>query len=162
MNRYLRRPDLLLLLLAAAVPLSFSTWQALLNNFVVERAAFTGAEIGILQSLREVPGFLSFAVVLLLVLCREQTLAYLALLLLAIGTFITGWFPTAIGLYATTVLMSLGYHYYETIQTSLSLQWLEKDRAAEFFGKMIAVGSFTSIVAFALIWVLFEDRKSVV
>ena len=67
-NRYLRRPDLLLLLLAAAVPLSFSTWQALLNNFVIERAAFTGAEIGILQSLREVPGFLSFAVVLLLVL----------------------------------------------------------------------------------------------
>ena len=67
-NRYLRRPDLLLLLLAAAVPFSFSTWQALLNNFVVERAAFTGTEIGILQSLREVPGFLSFAVVLLLVL----------------------------------------------------------------------------------------------
>ena len=110
-NRYLRRPDLLLLLLAAAVPLSFSTWQALLNNFVVERAAFTGAEIGILQSLREVPGFLSFAVVLLLVLCREQTLAYLALLLLAVGTFITGWFPSALGLYATTLLMSLGYHY---------------------------------------------------
>ena len=88
-NRYRQRPDLLLLLLAAAVPLSFSTWQALLNNFVVERAAFTGAEIGILQSLREVPGFLSFAVVLLLVLCREQTLAYIALLFLAIGTFIT-------------------------------------------------------------------------
>ncbi len=155
-NRYLRRPDIFLLLLAAAVPFSFSTWQALLNNFVIERAAFTGAEIGILQSLREVPGFLSFAVVLLLVLCREQTLAYLALLLLAIGTFVTGWFPTAIGLYATTVLMSMGYHYYETVQTSLSLQWLEKDRAAEFFGRIIAVGSFTSIVAFALIWVLFD------
>ena len=52
--------------------------------------------------------------------------------------------------------MSLGYHYYETIQTSLSLQWLEKDRAAEFFGKIIAVGSFASIIAFALIWVLFD------
>jgi len=155
-NRYCRRPDLLLLLLAAAVPLSFSTWQALLNNFVVERAAFTGTEIGILQSLREVPGFLSFAVVFLLVLCREQTLAYLALLFLAIGTFVTGWFPTTIGLYAITVLMSLGYHYYEAIQTSLTLQWLEKDRAAEFFGKIIAVGSLTSIVVFTLIWVLFD------
>ena len=48
--------------MAAAVPLSFATWQALLNNFAIERAAFSGAEIGILQSLREVPGFLAFFV----------------------------------------------------------------------------------------------------
>ncbi|MBM1004307.1 MAG: MFS transporter, partial [Desulfofustis sp. PB-SRB1] len=42
------------------MPLSFGTWQALLNNFTIERAAFTGVEIGMLQSLREIPGFLSF------------------------------------------------------------------------------------------------------
>ena len=54
-----RRPEILLLVFAAAAPLSFSTWQALLNNFAIERAAFTGAEMGILQSLREVPGLSS-------------------------------------------------------------------------------------------------------
>ena len=55
-------------LLAAAfiMPLTFSVWQALLNNFVIERAAFTGAEIGILQSLREIPGFLAFSAVFLI------------------------------------------------------------------------------------------------
>ena len=37
-----RRPEVLLLLMAAAVPLSFATWQALINNFAYERAAFTG------------------------------------------------------------------------------------------------------------------------
>ena len=62
-HAYLRSPEGLLLLMATAMPLSFATWQALLNNFVIERAAFTGAEIGILQSLREVPGFLAFTVV---------------------------------------------------------------------------------------------------
>jgi len=159
MNRYHPRPDLLLLILAASVPLSFSTWQALLNNFVVEQAQFTGEQIGILQSLREVPGFLSFVVVLLLIFCREQILAYLSLLLLAIGTFITGWFPSAIGLYATTVLMSLGYHYYETVQTSLTLQWIDKGKTANFLGKMMAVGSFTSIIAFALIWLAFQKME---
>ena len=117
-----RTPEVLLLLMASVVPLSFATWQALLNNFAVESAAFTGAEIGILQSLREVPGFLAFAVVFVLLLFREQTLAYLSLALLGIGTAITGFFPTVIGLYCTTVLMSLGYHYYETLQVSLTLQ----------------------------------------
>jgi MFS family permease len=128
----------------------------LLNNFAIDRAAFTGAEIGMLQSLREVPGFLAFAVVFLLLLFREQTLAYLSLALLGIGTAVTGWFPSVIGLYCTTVLMSIGYHYYETVQISLSLQWIDKARAPETLGRIIAVGSFTSIVTFGLIWVAFN------
>ena len=150
------RPEILLLLMAAAVPLSFATWQALLNNFAIERAAFSGAEIGILQSLREVPGFLAFLVVFLLFLLREQTIAYVSLLLLGLGTLVTGWFPSVIGLYVTTVLMSIGYHYFETVHSSLCLQWIDKDKTPELLGKVIAVGSFASIVVYGLIWITFE------
>jgi len=150
------RPEILLLLMAGAVPLSFATWQALLNNFAIERAAFSGAEMGILQSLREVPGFLAFTVVFLLLLLREQHIALISLALLGIGTALTGFFPTVIGLYLTTVVMSVGFHYYETIQTSLSLQWIEKERTAELLGRIIAVGAFTSIVTFAAIWTAFD------
>ena len=150
------RPEFLLLLMAGAVPLSFATWQALLNNFAIERAAFSGVEIGILQSLREVPGFLAFTVVFLLFLLREQRIALVSLILLGVGTALTGFFPSVIGLYLTTVLMSIGFHYFETIQTSLSLQWVEPERTAEVLGRIIAVGAFTSIVAFATIWLAFD------
>jgi len=149
----MRRPEILLILMSAAVPISFATWQGLLNNFAVERAQFGGVEIGILQSLREVPGFLAFAVVFLLLFVREQKLAYASLLLLGIGTAVTGFFPTIIGLYITTVVMSLGYHYYETTAQSLSLQWLDKKDAAHWLGRLIAIGSFAGIIAFALIYV---------
>lgn len=147
-----RRPEVLLLLMAAAVPLSFATWQALINNFAYERAAFTGVEIGMMQSLREVPGFLAFGVVFLLFLIREQRLALLSLLLLGLGTAATGFFPSVLGIYVTTVVMSLGYHYYETLQISLSLQWIDKVRAPETLGRLIAAGSVTSIVVYALVW----------
>ncbi|MEQ8355097.1 MAG: MFS transporter [Kiloniellaceae bacterium] len=147
-----RRPEVLLLLMAAAVPLSFATWQALINNFAFERAAFGGVEIGLMQSLREVPGFLAFGVVFLLLLIREQRLAVLALLLLGLGTAATGFFPTVLGIYVTTVVMSLGYHYYETLQISLSLQWIDKARAPETLGRLIAAGSLTSIVVYGLVW----------
>ncbi|MCW8858800.1 MAG: MFS transporter [Deltaproteobacteria bacterium] len=147
-----QRPELLLFIMAFAVPLSFSAWQALLNNFAIERAAFTGREMGILQSLREIPGFLAFGVVFVLLLIREQSLALLALLLLGVGTALTGFFPSVLGLYLTTVLMSIGFHYYETIQTSLAQQWIPKSLAAETFGRLIAVKSFAAIIAFALIW----------
>ncbi|MCU7872948.1 MAG: MFS transporter [Candidatus Thiodiazotropha sp. (ex Lucinoma borealis)] len=147
-----RRPEVLLLLMAIAVPLSFAAWQTLLNNFAIERAAFTGREMGILQSLREVPGFLAFGVVFLLLLIREQRLAYISLALLGLGTAATGFFPSVIGLYITTVIMSIGFHYYETLQTSLALQWIDKSQSAETLGRLIAAGSFASLITFTLIW----------
>ena len=156
LKRLRDRPEILLFLMAGAVPLSFATWQALLNNFAIERAAFSGAEIGILQSLREVPGFLAFAVVFLLYVLREQHIALVSLTLLGIGTAVTGFFPSVLGLYLTTVFMSVGYHYYETIQTSLSLQWVDKQNAPEVLGRIIAVGAFTSILTFGAIWLAFD------
>ncbi|MCU7808186.1 MAG: MFS transporter [Candidatus Thiodiazotropha sp. (ex Semelilucina semeliformis)] len=152
LSQTLRRPEVLLLLMAVAVPLSFAAWRTLLNNFAIERVAFTGQEMGILQSLREVPGFLAFGVVFLLLIIREQRLAIVSLALLGIGTALTGFFPSILGLYVTTVIMSIGFHYYETLQTSLTLQWIDKSQAAETFGRLIAAGSFASVVTFSLIW----------
>ena len=152
----LRRPEILLYLMAAAVPIAFGVWQALLNNFTIQEANFTGVEIGILQSLREIPGFLAFAVVFLLLILREQTLALLSLLIMGLGTALTGYFPTEIGLYCTTVLMSLGFHYYETVNQSLSLQIFAKQDAAYKMGKMVAVGSAASLVAFSGVWFFIE------
>jgi predicted MFS family arabinose efflux permease len=152
-----RRPEVLLMLMASSVPLSFATWSNLINNFAIERAAFTGAEIGILQSLREIPGFLAFAVVMVLLIIREQSLALWSLLLLGIGTAATGYFPSILGLYLTTVVMSLGFHYYETVQSSLALQWIDKRRAPETLGRIIAVGSFTAIVSYLFILFVFSE-----
>ncbi|PPR78154.1 MAG: hypothetical protein CFH06_00923 [Alphaproteobacteria bacterium MarineAlpha3_Bin5] len=88
-----RSPETLLMLMAIGMPLSFATWTGLLNNFAIETINFDGREIGILQSLREVPGFLSFAVVFAILFLRQQPLALLALLLLGTGTALTGFFP---------------------------------------------------------------------
>ena len=153
---HLQNPKILLFLMAAAVPLSFATWQALINNFAHEKAAFSGVEIGIMQSIREIPGFIAFTVVYLVLFLREQKLALLSLFLLGFGTALTGAFPSVMGIYITTLLMSTGFHYYSALQTSLSLQWIEKKQAPETLGRIIAVGSFSSIVVFALIWVSTE------
>ena len=151
-----QRPEILLMLMAAAVPLSFATWQALLNNFVIERAAFSGAEIGLLQSVREIPGFLALGVVVILWLMREQTLALISLVLLGVGTALTGFFPTLIGLQLTTLLMSLGFHYFETVGISLSLQWIDKQRAPIILGRMIAISSLAGIISYGMVWMAFE------
>jgi len=155
-KRAWHRPEALLLLMAVAMPLAFGTWLALINNFAIERAAFTGAEIGILQSLREIPGFLAFTFIFLLAWVREQTLALLFLLLLGFGVAITGLLPSFSGLLVTTFVMSVGFHYFETARNSLTLQWLEKSQTAAFMGKMIAAGSAASLLIYGMIWLLLE------
>lgn len=151
-----RSSTALLILMSIAMPIAFNTWNALLNNFVVERAAFTGLEIGILHSLREVPGFIAFTTVFVLLLIREQTFAVLSLAMLGLGVAATGFFPTVYGLYFTTIIMSLGFHYFEAVKQSLSLQWLSKDEAPQVLGKLISVASITSLIVYGVLWVLLE------
>ncbi len=149
----------LLVLMSVAMPIAFSSWAALLNNFVVERANFTGVEIGILQSLREVPGFLAFTTAFVLLILREQTFAVIALAMLGIGVALTGFFPSALGLYFTTVLMSMGFHYFEVVKQSLALQWYNQDEAPRKLGKLISVGSITSLIVYGCLWVMLSPLQ---
>lgn len=154
-TRY-QQPEYLLLAMVFIMPLVFSVWMVLLNNFVVEKAAFTGKEIGILQSLREIPGFLAFTAIYLLLFIKEQRLAIWSLAITALGVAITGYFPSVIGLYITTIIMSVGFHYFETVSQSLTLQWIKKDNTAHFMGKMLSVKSAGSLIAFSSVWLLME------
>ena len=151
-----RTPEMLLILLAIAMPLSFSTWMALINNFALENAGFDGIKIGILQSWREIPGFLSFTVIFVLLLIREQRLMLIALIVLGIGTLIPGYMPTFWGLMITTMIMTTGFHYYEALHQSLCLQWLPKDQAPQILGRIVSARSFAALVSFGLIYLAVD------
>jgi len=157
--KYKNTPILMLILMSIATPIAFNSWSALINNFVVERANFTGIEIGILQSVREIPGFLAFTVIFFLLVIKEQSFAVFALALMGLGVSVAGFFPTAYGLYFTTIIMSTGFHYFETIKNSLSLQWLSKEEAPQVLGKLIAVGSITSLILYGFIWFFLQIFK---
>ncbi|WP_082627263.1 MFS transporter [Colwellia sp. TT2012] len=149
-------PFVFLAIASIVMSVTFAGWMAMLNNFVIEQAAFTGAEIGMLQSLREIPGFLAFTAIFVLLVFTEQVLALISLCLLSIGVAITGLFPSIYGLYATTVLMSIGFHYYETINTSLSLQWFKKAEAPVKLGQLMSIKSAASLICYGLIWLGFS------
>lgn len=154
-----KTPHNFLLIISIIVPIAFASWMALLNNFVVESANFTGADIGLLQTVREIPGFLAFTVVGALLFIKEQRFMVLSLAMLTIGVAITGFFPSLFGLLGTTLLMSIGFHYFETLKQSLSLQWIPKEDAPEMLGRMISVGAFASLITYGALWVMLEVFK---
>ncbi|MBD3677776.1 MAG: MFS transporter [Rhodobacteraceae bacterium] len=160
-----RRPEALLFLMAFAMPIAFATWSALLNNFVIEAAGFTGVEIGWLHTVREIPGFLAIGVIAIIIFMREQVLGVLSLFTLGAASAVTAWFPSFGGLLAVTMVASVGFHYYETVNQSLQLQWIDKKKAPQTLGWIVAVGSGASLLSYGLLvvtWKAFDLSYSFV
>jgi len=135
--------------------LGYAGWAALLYNFTVERAQFGWFETGLTQSVREIPGFLAFTAIFWLAVVREQVLAYVALFVLGLGVALTGHFPTLTGVLFTTFIMSMGFHYFETMNVSLQLQLLPKAEAPRLIGTITAAGAAAQFIAYgglALAW----------
>lgn len=160
-----RQPIALLVLMAFAMPVAFATWSALLNNFVVEMVGFDGSDIGWLHTVREIPGFLAIGVIFLIMFIREQVLALVSLVLLGVASALTAQFPTLGGLLIITLLSSIGFHYYETANQSLQLQWIDKKRAPQVLGWLLTVGSGATLLAYVLIvltWRAFDLSYDIV
>jgi hypothetical protein len=154
-----RRPISLLFLMAVGMPIAFNTWSALLNNFVIEAAGFDGSDIGLLHTIREIPGFLAVGVIAIIIFVREQVLGLVALLMLGMATAVTAWFPSMAGILTITMLSSIGFHYYETVNQSLQLQWLKKADAPRILGWLLATGSAATLLAYLAIigtWKAFD------
>jgi len=151
-----RRPNTLLFLMAVAMPIAFYTWYALLNNFVKEAADFDGSDLGFLHTIREIPGFFAILVIYVLFLMREQVLGMVSLILLGVATALTAQFPHLTGILILTFLSSIGFHYYETVNQSLQLQWLPKDRAPQMLGWLLAAGSAVTFCVYFVIMILWE------
>jgi predicted MFS family arabinose efflux permease len=135
--------------------IGFAGWSALLHNFTIEQAGFGWFEAGLTQTVREIPGFLAFTAIFWLIFLREQTLGYVSLLTLGLGVALTGCFPSLTGVLVTTFIMSVGFHYFETVNASLQLQLLSKQEAPHVMGRMASVGAVAQLVAYggiALVW----------
>lgn len=145
---------LILLTVAAALGLQF--WRTLFNNFAVEVAGLEGFHVGIIQSVREVPGFLALLAVYAMLVIREHRLSALSILVLGVGVGVTGFFPSYYGLVFTTLIMSFGFHYYETTNQSLTLQYFDQNTSPLVFGRQRSYAAATNIVVGVSIMLLAD------
>lgn len=147
-----------LAILSIAATVGLQAWRTLFNNFAVELVQLNGYQVGIIQSLREIPGFLALLVIYIILVIKEHKFSALSVLILGLGVGLTGFFPSYIGLIITTMIMSFGFHYFETTNQSLTLQYFEKNKSPLVMGKLrsygaatnVAIGVFIFLVSFLL------------
>jgi Major Facilitator Superfamily len=141
-----------LMVLTISSTVGLQTWRTLFDNFAVRAAGLDGNHIGVIQSVREIPGFLALLAVFAIMLIKEHRLSALSILVLGIGVAVTGLFPSYSGLLFTTLIMSFGFHYYETTNQSLTLQYFDKQTSPWVFGKLRSLAAASNVTIGIIIY----------
>jgi hypothetical protein len=150
-----QRPMLrFLVVLTAASSIGLQGYTILFNNFAAEMVHLDGSQVGVVQSVREIPGLLTLLLVFILLIVREHKLAALSVALLGLGTAITALIPSYSWLIFTTVVMSFGFHYYESTNQSLTLQYFSTAVSPLIFGRLRALAAVSSVAAGLMVYCL--------
>ncbi len=143
-----------LMLLTIASMAGLQGWRTLFNNFAVDVVGIDGFWVGVIQSVREIPGFLALLVIYILIVVREDRLSVLSIALMGIGILCTGLLPSKLGLIVTTLIMSTGFHYYETTNQSLTLQYFTQEQAPNVFASFRSISAISNIATGGVIWLM--------
>jgi hypothetical protein len=141
-----------LLILVICATAGLQGWMALYTNFAKEVIGVNGFEMGMAQSIREIPGFLTFLVLYILIVFREYRLSAWSVVVMGIGVGCTGFFHGYGGLLLATFIMSVGFHYFETTNKSLTIQHFDQSQAPVVFARLRGYGALANIVVGGLIW----------
>jgi predicted MFS family arabinose efflux permease len=153
MNEIKRNPMYhYLMVLTIGSMVGLQSWRILFNNFAVEVAHLEGSQIGMIQSVREIPGILALLSVFVLMVIKEHRLTSLSTFLTGLGLAATGFFPSYWGLLLSTFSMSLGFHFFQVSSQSLMLQYFEKRKTPLIIGKLRSLAAGSNVIIAALIY----------
>lgn len=143
-----------LIVLGICASAGLQGWMSLFTNYAKEVVGVNGFQIGVSQAIREIPGFLSIAAIYLLFVFKEYRLSAWSVVLLGIGIAITGIFSSFGGLLTTTLIMSVGFHFFETTNKSLTVQYFNTTESPVVFARMRGYGALANIAVGFAIWAL--------
>ncbi len=151
------RATLLVIMLNAVVmSLGWSVWTSLFNNFAVEEIGVQAAQIGLIQSVREVPGLLGIFVGVLALVLVEVRIAGLSLVALGAGILLTSVVRDVPGLIGATLLLSIGFHFFSPSNVSALLLTQERDEAPKTLGRMNSLQALATVIGSVAIFVALD------
>ncbi|MBU0595616.1 MFS transporter, partial [Candidatus Bipolaricaulota bacterium] len=134
-----------------------NVWRAMFNNFAVERIGVGPDAIGWVQSIRELPGLLAFAVAFLALLFNEKRIMAVSLVVLGLGIIFTGQATTFPVLLVSTLVMSLGFHFFNPGNSGLILMSVDHHEAPRTIGQLRSLGAIAAVLATGIVY-FFAER----
>lgn len=136
------------------VSFGFGTYFATFNNFVVEVLHLQPMDLGKLEALRELPGFLMFLIAALTMRVSEPILACMALSLLALGLGAYYRVDSIHTLLLYSLVWSVGLHAWMPLSPSMTMNLADANNSGRRLGQMSAVGAVGTLCGMVLVFLL--------
>ena len=140
----------------------FYAWRIMFNNFAVEYFNVNPTEVGIIQSVREIPGLLAFGAGALALYLTESKIVSLSIVIVGVGLIVCGLSPSILVLGIATLLTSFGFHYFEPNNTSQLLLLTESNASGRAQGRLKSFESMAGLTGAGLVLILtlFLDYRN--
>ena len=146
------------LLAAAAVGVGvfFGVQLTLFNNFIVERLDIEPQQLGWVESLREIPGFMNALFVALMIRMAPSLVAAGALAIMGLGLMAYADVGSVPALTLYSVLWSIGFHCWLPMESTLALRFSPAGGKGRWLGQLRAVHSVAMLLTIGGCGLLLE------
>ena len=146
-------------LLAAAtfsVGIFFGVQLTLFNNFIVGRLSIEPLDLGFVEALREVPGFLNVLFIALVVRLAPSLAAAAALAIMGVGLMAYVGVNSVPSLALYSFIWSIGFHCWLPLEQSLGLAFSPRGNKGKWLGQLRSVGSIAWLMTIGACIYLME------
>lgn len=119
----------------------FGIQLTLFNNFIVDRLAIEAHELGTVEALREVPGFLNALFIALMIRLAPPIVAGVSLVVMGVGIMAYAQVDSVFTLAAYSVIWSIGFHSWVPLEQSMALMFSPEGEKGRWLGQLRSVAS---------------------
>lgn len=148
--RYWNRDFRLLACGVFGVGAFFGILFPLFNNFIVDEIGIQPHELGYIESLREVPGFLNAIFTAIIIYLAPPIVAGLALIVMGIGMAAYSQANSFYGILLFSFVWSIGFHAWLPLRSAMTLAYSTGEEKGKWFGQLRSVESFATLTMIGL------------
>lgn len=135
---------------------SFQIWRSLFNNFAVGELGVQPTDMGWIQVVREIPGLLGLTIGLLALMMTEMRIAGLSVILMGVGVAMTGGANSIVSLALSTMVMSVGFHFFMPSNSSAVLMLVGEEETPRMLGRLNSVGALAAVAGAGVVFVALD------
>ena len=139
-----------------SVGIFFGIQMTLYNNFVVDRLGIDAHQLGTVEAMREVPGFLNALFIGLVMRLAPPLIAGIALIVMGLGFACYAQVDSVPTLAMFSVIWSLGFHCWAPMGDTMSLTFSPEGDKGKWLGRLRSVGAVAWLLAIGACMLLLD------
>jgi len=128
----------------------FGVHFALFNNFIVDRIGIEAHELGYMEALREVPGFLNALFIAIMIRFAPPIVGGLSLIVIGAGMAAYSQTDSFLGILIFSFVWSIGFHAWTPLRGAMALAYSEGEQKGKPLGQLRSLGSLAMLATIIL------------